>query len=126
MHACAVAPMAERRLRRDMFRGNHSPHDDRSAHERDALTAQFDPADERAPSAAVIESVATMIDSDPATITPLFDVVDPDALDRLCDAAIRGPNRDAPLTVSFRYEGCAVTVHADGRLTVSEPTGDQR
>ncbi|WP_424016390.1 HalOD1 output domain-containing protein [Halorientalis pallida] len=109
-----------------MFRTNHSPPDDRPAHERDTFTAQFDPAGERAPSAAVIDSVATVTGSDPATISPLFEVVDPDALDRLFDTERDGGERDGPLTVSFRYEGCAVTVHADGRIVVAEPSHDQR
>jgi hypothetical protein len=60
------------------------------------------------PSIAVAEAVESALD-DPER--PLFDYVDPDAL----DALITGSSET---TVSFEVESATVTVHGDGRVLV--------
>lgn len=69
------------------------------------------------PSGAVIEAIATVEESDPTTIPPLYDSVDPDALDRLFD----GPVEKRPDRLVFGHAGWDVFVHADGVVTVCEP-----
>lgn len=63
----------------------------------------------------VIRSVAEARDVTPLELpTPLFDVVDPDCLDRLVDSGADD------LRVTFTYHGCEVTVRGDGSVTVSD------
>lgn len=48
---------------------------------------------------------------------PLYEVVDPDALDRLFSSrqAVAAESAGVPC-VSFRYEGCSVRISSDGRV----------
>lgn len=65
-----------------------------------------------APHVAVAQAVGSLLDADPGELEPLFDSLDPEALDALC----RGEPR-ARLRVSFVYQGCSVTVQC-GESTV--------
>jgi hypothetical protein len=73
------------------------------------------------PSLSVIETVAEAVETDPELLRPLYDVIDPDALDAMfgSDADRNRERSSANASVSFRFEGCAVTVHADGRTIAS-------
>lgn len=67
---------------------------------------------EQSPSEKVIAAVAASEGVDPVDIeVPLFEVVDPDALNSLFGAAADGQIR-------FGYLGYDVTVHANGRVDV--------
>jgi hypothetical protein len=68
------------------------------------------------PSAAVVEMVTSVRDVPTASLPPLYDVVDPEALDALCSP--RGPV-DRTVSVTFGYAGFAVAVHADGRVELA-------
>lgn len=72
---------------------------------------------DRQPSDAVIDVISAIQDEEPAAIRPLYETVDPDALDSLCTNGDRGANP----TVRFNYEGLIVTVSASGSITVVEP-----
>jgi len=85
--------------------------------ELDTVTRTRD-AGER-PSRSVIESVAEANETEPDRLRPLYDVIDPDALDAMFDPDADRDRSAANASVSFRFEGCAVTVHADGRTVVS-------
>lgn len=63
------------------------------------------------PSVRVVEAVADAIDADPLELPPLYETVDPDALDALFDAGLEG-------CVQFPYDGHDVTIHGDGTLVV--------
>ncbi|MFP8955155.1 HalOD1 output domain-containing protein [Natrialbaceae archaeon A-CW3] len=69
------------------------------------------------PTTAIIATVAAVKDVDPLDLSPLYDVVDPDALDTLFQ-------RDAETTerqrVDFDYEGCHVVLTGgrDGSVRV--------
>lgn len=73
------------------------------------------------PSRSVVAAVAAVTGADPRRMDPLAGVIDPDALDELVgpDAATRANAR-----VTFRFSGCLVTVHGDGRTVVSPPETD--
>lgn len=70
------------------------------------------------PSVSVVEAVAAETGADPASLAPLYDVVDPDALDGLFEPGASG-------SVEFEFCGHDVAVHADGRVLVdgAERTG---
>lgn len=75
------------------------------------------------PAMAVVETLAATIDSEPGDMVPLYDVVDPDALNALLDP----PNgqKSPHVQVSFRYQGLAVSVSNTGLVSVS-PVTDRR
>jgi hypothetical protein len=66
--------------------------------------------------ATVIEKVATATDSEALDLPPLYEAIDPDALDTVVEDLSDGELR-------FRYVDQAVTVTSDGTVTVDdEPT----
>lgn len=72
------------------------------------------------PSESVIEKVASNEGVDPMELeVPLFDAVDPDALDALVRTA---PDRHSgpPIQISFTYYGYDVIVTSDGLVHVSQ------
>lgn len=70
-------------------------------------------------STATVLAVTEVTDADPLDDGPvLYDVLDPDALDRLFGDARDGLRGQ----VSFELRGCRVEVHSDGELVVLEPT----
>lgn len=74
----------------------------------------------RSTSEKVINAVAETTGTDPTRMTPLYDVVDPDALDRLFDPQSRRPG--SGVRVVFTFESCEVTVEANGRVVVTPPS----
>ena len=65
----------------------------------------------RPPSLAVVERVATCEGVDPVELAPLYEAIDPDALDELLET--RGRTNPA-LEIEFTYHGYDVTVTGDG------------
>lgn len=77
---------------------------------------RHDFAGERRLSTSVVEAVATALGTDPLSLDErLYDVLDPDALDRLFEG---GGEETGPRTLSFELANCSVTVHGDGRIVV--------
>ena len=62
----------------------------------------------------VIRTVADAVDSDPLELSPLYEVIDPDALGLLFR-----PQSNGHGSVSFSWEGCSVTVESDGHVVVT-------
>lgn len=79
---------------------------------RDTVRVPFDPASESVVE-VVVEAVAFIHDADPTDLDPLFEVLDPDALDALVDDEAGESSVD---TVTFVYEGLEVTVDPDGTV----------
>ena len=69
--------------------------------------------DDVPPSTAVVEAVAEVTNDRPEDLPPLYDVVDPDALDGIIGRGTDG-------VVAFRYVGCLVNVDADGSVRIFE------
>ena len=71
----------------------------------------------QAASESVVEAVSESEGVDPAALEqPLYEVIDPEALDRLVSKG----SREAPIHITFRYYGYHVTVSSAGDVTVSE------
>lgn len=64
---------------------------------------------------AVIQTVAETTDTDPLELPPLYETIDPDALDALIEDMQAG-------SISFTYTGREITVHSDGTVTIDEPS----
>lgn len=69
-------------------------------------------ADSKDMSYQVIEALAAAKDADPLSMgPPLYERVDPDALDMLLDM-------DAPVEIKFDYDGHTVVAESDGTITI--------
>lgn len=75
-----------------------------------------------APSTAVVETVAGVVSDGPTSFGPLYDRIDPDALDAIFRAGGAGPPADGT-RVSFPLADRVVVVHGDGGVVVREATG---
>ncbi|WP_137286284.1 HalOD1 output domain-containing protein [Halorussus salinisoli] len=72
-------------------------------------------------STTVVKAVTEVVGSDPLSgDCVLYDVVDPDALDRIFADRNGGVGQTTDRVV-FELQGCRVEVHADGELLVYEP-----
>lgn len=80
----------------------------------------FDPESEPA-SEAVVTAVSALVGSKPATLEPLYEVVDPDALDSMVEHA-RRTDDDGTHQLWFTYEGIDVGVRTDGEIRLREAT----
>ncbi|WP_436936149.1 HalOD1 output domain-containing protein [Halovenus marina] len=67
-----------------------------------------------ATSVQVVHSVADTTTTEVSDLPPLYDAIDPDALDAFVAGMTDG-------SVSFTYAGCEVTVDSDETITVAEP-----
>ncbi|WP_436925152.1 HalOD1 output domain-containing protein [Halosimplex amylolyticum] len=77
---------------------------------------RFDGDRERAPSTAVIEAVAAAEGVAPTELDPIYDAIDPEAIDRLL-----ADQNDASTCVRFAINGWTVFVRGDGALRVCDP-----
>lgn len=66
---------------------------------------------------AVIDAIATASGSDPLELTPLYSVVDPDALEALFTPTVASSSQIEG-SVTFTLDGHHVTVHSYGIITV--------
>lgn len=71
------------------------------------------------PSTAVVETVAAAVGRDPTNIEPLYDVLDPSALNDLISSVESDRLSAEPTDVSFRYGNHIVTVRSDGEIIVA-------
>lgn len=72
-----------------------------------------------APTTAIAETLAAAADRDPLALEPLFDTVDPDALDALF-RSLRASGDAEETTLSVPIAGWQVTVYGDGAVVVRE------
>ncbi|ADB59062.1 hypothetical protein Htur_0161 [Haloterrigena turkmenica DSM 5511] len=79
-----------------------------------AYTTTFDPDGGERASEAVITAVAALTGNRPVDLEPLYEVVDPDALDSLIDHARRTDAGTHELW--FAYAGYGIGVRSDGRI----------
>ena len=76
--------------------------------------------DSPSPSAAVIEAVAARKGLEPSKLEPpLYEVVDPAALDRVVTDSPTGDS--PPVCITFSYAGCEVVVDHDGSVRLAGP-----
>lgn len=66
----------------------------------------------------IVEGVAAVKDVPSLELAPLYTVIDPDALEKLCS----GPFQQGHVT--FRYEGCTVQIHDGDQISITETTDE--
>ena len=89
-------------------------------HERTYRSYELDDSD--MVSETVIRAVAAITDRSPLELDPLYDTIDPDALDSLFHCT--GLKQPTTAKVTFRYEGCEFVVTSD-HLYVKECDVDE-
>ncbi len=72
---------------------------------------------ERTPAEAIVEAVADVEDVAPTALPPLYESVDPDAL----NALVENHSGASDLGVCITYHGWNVFVRGDGRIVVGNP-----
>ena len=82
----------------------------------DAIRAEYDWTS-TTPSTAVVETVAVSSDREPTRPEPLYEAIDPDALDALSRSNGVEPVGEGT-TVTFEFAGQSVTVHGGGSVVV--------
>jgi len=90
-----------------------TPEDDSDS---ETHTACYDWTREDTPVSSIVRTVAAVTGTKPTDMRPLCEVVDTTAVNRLFT---RERAQARPDRLSFRFENCAVSVHADGRVIVS-------
>jgi hypothetical protein len=74
--------------------------------------------------ASVIEAVAAVVGKQPTDIEPLYEVVDPDALEELLLSLRSSGKHDRCGAVTFVFNDCEIKVEASGTIWI-EPQGSQ-
>ena len=74
------------------------------------------------PSSVVVESIASITDRDRFDLDPLYQVVDPDALDALFEPRVDGCHRGEG-EVTFAYHGYEVAVRSYGVIAIQSAEG---
>ncbi|WP_222915809.1 HalOD1 output domain-containing protein [Natrinema sp. SYSU A 869] len=69
----------------------------------------------------VVEALADETNTDAHELEPLYNAVDPEALDQLFQ-----PDSTADISVEFEYDGLLVGVRSDGTVTVDGTVHDSR
>ena len=88
--------------------------------ESQTYTSKFTGEYDKPPSISVVEAVLEAVEKDLKDLRPLYEVIDPDALDQLFES----PRQSRGGYIMFEFEGCNVTVNGDGSIAVSPQTND--
>jgi hypothetical protein len=72
--------------------------------------------------AALVVPAAELLDVDPSVLAPLYDRVDPDAVNRLLEFFPSGTSDGVRLAIEASWEGVSVLVRDDGTVTTHRPT----
>lgn len=99
-----------------MSKSNGRSGDEDSSIPMNVTRKQFDWT-ETQPSAAVTEHISAMTGREQTDFAPLYETIDPEALDSLVDSS----DRSTPVSISFEYAGHSVTVRSDGELVIKAP-----
>lgn len=95
---------------KDESRGELDTITDTDSHKGDSKTGSV--------STAVVEAVSDVTETPPVQLNPLYNAVNPDALDLLFKPTHSGAPRENEGEITFTYNECRVTVFADGDVEV--------
>lgn len=84
------------------------------------VDTQYGPDTDRSPVEAIVDALAEAASVDPEELTPLYEFVDPDAVDALFNRHDGADEAQALLT--FQVDTWNVFVRADGRIRVCDGT----
>lgn len=72
----------------------------------------------------VVDEVADRAGVSPLELPPIYEAIDPDALDRLFSGSPDDTAPSPPDSVTFAYAGYSVTVYRDRSVRIAAPTAD--
>ncbi|WP_222920140.1 HalOD1 output domain-containing protein [Natrinema sp. SYSU A 869] len=81
------------------------------------MSTQYDVTGSQQVTAQIVEAVAAQKEVDPLDLQPLYEIVDPEALEALFAPTSAGTERDG--RIEFTYAGCRVTLAAAGERTIT-------
>jgi hypothetical protein len=84
------------------------------------VDAKYDSESDQPPAEVIVDALAEAAGVDPLELPPLFDYVDPDALNSLFGK--HDGTKDADAILSFRIENWNVFVRADGHIRICDGT----
>lgn len=90
--------------------------DDTSSDGDETYVTTFEPGDR--PSESVVTAIESLTDEPATELTPLYDAIEPDALDALFEHA-RRTDQPGRQRLTFTYAGYEIAVHGDGTLEVT-------
>lgn len=82
--------------------------------------AEYSDGNDRSPVTVIVETLASAADVDQTDLPPLYEFVDPDAINALFER--RREAEDADALLSFQVDTWNVFVRADGRIRVCDVT----
>lgn len=82
------------------------------------VESEYGDVSDQSPSEAIIEAVAAAADADPLELSPLYEYIDPDALDALLDQE----GGTADLLVRIEIETWNIFIRGDGKICVCDNT----
>jgi len=88
--------------------------------ETDTYHADYQPSEHGSLANVILYLVSTATGNDPETMGPLYDEVDPDALESLIQSHEGETGR-----IEFCYYGCEITVASDGQILVQKSGGEE-
>ncbi|QSW97764.1 HalOD1 output domain-containing protein [Haloterrigena alkaliphila] len=83
-----------------------------------AHRAHFDPTGSGQLSSAIVRAIVTATDRSPGQLTPLYEAIDPDALERLLEHAATSTVDAAAFGLEFSVDDLEVVVTGDGGISV--------
>lgn len=90
--------------------------------ERATDDVRHEPASDTPISNAIIEAVAAVTEARPEDLCPLYEVIEPDALDQIfAPTGPTGAETTRTGYVVFSYEGCSVCISSDRQVVVTPP-----
>lgn len=75
------------------------------------------------PSTTLIDAIATTTDRDPMAMSPLYQWIDPEALDAL--VSDRDARTAETVTITFSYDDVLVTIDSTGGIELRLPAADR-
>ncbi|MFC7020687.1 MULTISPECIES: HalOD1 output domain-containing protein [Haloarcula] len=82
------------------------------------VDAEYDSKSGRPPVETIIKALADAADVEPVDLPPIYEYVDPEALDALFER--RGGGTDNDTILSFQVDSWNVFVHSDGRIRICD------
>ena len=69
----------------------------------------------------IIDAVAALTNTEPADFGPLYEVIDPEALDQVFASTPTRTRSQSTSQLNFSLHDCAVTVASDGQIDIQLP-----
>ena len=87
--------------------------------ETETYYAQYDTENIEGLTTTIIRSVSAVTGQPPQELGPLYDVIDPDALEDVFDKPRRNASEHCGMYVSFTFASCKIAISWDGEIRIT-------